>query len=402
MHVSRAMETRRPVKSARCSLVLLLTLGLSSGLGCKKKDEHKQSDDEPAPKREYVPPAPSTLEGYASVCSGSKVGAKPYEKHNDTKLPSKVVVFQKYLDEAKPQYGYARLDGLMGFQVKDNSEIADVELVACVDLKKKTKTKSQCNYYGGTIERWVMTYTLRIVDPIKGTELSKEEFELDPRSTGCKDTASFRQGNSSVYEGAEYGGRLLYSLLPLQAEGVQLPELKAYDLDDVCTGTPRPQAAAATAPSTVHVAYRPRDDYAWGLEARPKGVPKNEGSKQAPTSAKYVACITGKPETKKQSCNFMMGSVLEIYDGTVDVEVRETATGKVVGQQSFKANSRSCPDSHTFWSRPDVYFESVEPTLYDFVAGFVGGSLPGSEKPKPAAASGGGGRGRGFGGGVMP
>jgi hypothetical protein len=272
------MDSRCSVKATPWFGLSLLALGLASTLGCKKKDEYKPSDEEPAPKREYVPPAPSTLEGYASVCSGSKIGAKPYEKHADTKLPSKVVVFQKYLDDKTPAYRYERLDGLAGFQVKDNSEIADVELVACVDLKKKTKTQSQCNYYGGKIERWVMTYTLRFVDPIKGTELSKEEFELDPRSTGCKDTVSFQQGVSSVYEGAEYGGRLLYSLLPLQADGVQLPEIKAYDLDDVCTGTPRPQAAAAAAPATVHVAYRPRDEYSWGLEARPKGVPKNEGA----------------------------------------------------------------------------------------------------------------------------
>lgn len=370
---------------------LLLCLTLLSATGCDrlfKNDAPPPAVDETP--REAPLRTPSSLSDFSSVCGGSKIGAKPYEKHADG-TPSKVAVFQQYMDDKTPMYRWTKAPGMGAFQAESDTEKDAVELVACVDMKKKTKSRSQCNFYGGTIERWVMTHTVRIIDPRTAKELVKEEFEIDPLTTGCPGSASFPAGSNVLYEGGEYGGRLIVTLLPLQPENVALPELEAHDLVDVCTGTPRPQAGRSKPGEqrTVYVAYRPEAGFSWGQEDRPDGLPSNESAEKNPASARYVACITGKPETKKQSCEFMMGSTLEIYDGPLEVEVRETATGKVVGTKSFKGSSSRCPNTHKFWGSKDPYFQRVEAGVADFVYGFVGG-VPADVKakaPKPAAPS---------------
>jgi hypothetical protein len=293
------------------------------------------------------------------------------------------------VDDAAASYRWARLEGLGSLQVQSDAEIAETELVACVDLKKKSQSRSQCNFYGGTIFRWVMTHTVRIVNPTTGEVVANDEFEIDPLTTSCPATASFPAGSNSMYEGGEFGGRLLVTLLPLQPEGVGLPALEAHQLTDVCTGTPRPQVAKGKLGErpTVFVAYRPEEGFSWGMPARPRGLPGNELAEKSPESARYVACVTGKPSKKKQSCAFMMGNVLDVYDGELDVVVRETATGKVVGTKSFKASSSGCPSTHMFWGNKDPYFERVEAGVAEFVWGFAGG-VPDEVKaasPKPPA-----------------
>ncbi len=378
-----------PAMRSNSSVLALALLTLAS-VGCDRfrKQEERQDVVEEAPKEPPLRSAGS-LSDYGSVCSsGSRLASKPYEKHADG-APSKVAVFQKYLDDKTPMYRWTKAPGMGAIQAESDAEKDAVELVACVDLKKKTKSRSQCNFYGGTIERWVMTHTVRIIDPRTAKELVTEEFEIDPLTTGCPGSASFPSGSNVLYEGGEYGGRLVVTLLPLQAEGVGLPELAAHDLVDVCTGTPRPQAARAKLGEarTVYVAYRPEEGFSWGQDARPEGLPSNELVEKNPASAQFVACITGKPETKKQSCDFMMGSTLEIYDGPLEVVVRETATGKVVGTKSFKATSSRCPSTHKFWGAKDPYFQKVEAGVAEFVYGFAGG-VPEAIKakaPKPKA-----------------
>lgn len=373
------------------AVLFALTL---TALGC---DKLRKEDAPPPPPRDDAADeeaslrTPTRLSDYSSVCTGTKMRTQPYQKRTDA-TPSKVAVFTKWLDEKTPIYGYAKPDGMGVVQAAGDDESSLVELVACVDLLKKEKSRSQCNYYGGKVERWTMVHTVRIVEARTGKELAKDEFEIDPLTTGCAGSRTFASGVTTIWEGGEYGGRLLTTLLPLQPDAVALPELTASDLADVCTGTPRPQTAKPKEGTTpaVHVVYRPEAGYSWMMEARPKNLPDNTLTEKEPTSAKYVACVTGKPEKLKQSCKFMMGSTLEAYDGTVEVVVYEAATRKVVGTKSFSASSASCPNSHEFWGDPDKYFGKVDAAIGEWIYSHVGG-LPAALKPKAAAPQGGGG-----------
>jgi len=326
----------------------------------------------------YEPPArtASTVDSYVDLCERKEPfpGAKKYAKGS---APSKVAVFRKYLDDKSPTFKRDhRADRFEGVFAQDG-DTRDVELVACLELKRKGKPL-YCNYYGAQVEVYDMTHELKIVEAATGKVLKEETFDLDNRTEKC---ASSVKGSS--YQGADYLPKIISALLPLQPDGVALPKADRFDLDAVCSGSPVPQAAAYQAGDkkrAVHMLYFPtaeqsftREDLPDGLA--PAGAPEDDVSKYS-----LVACVTGKPLKKKQDCSFTSGKVLELHDGEVEVALREAATGKLVETKTFKATSAGCPYSHKFFGNRDKRMLRVEPAFSAYWGGLTGTPIA---PPKP-------------------
>lgn len=349
-------------------LTLVAILGALAS-GCGKKQE--------APPEPYKAPPrkASTLGAYASLCSKDATpfdGAKKHERKKDPKSSSKLALFQNYVDDAKYGYRASAPEGLKPWLATD-AQVDEVELVLCLDVKKKgPKLTGQCTYYGGKLEHWNMTHSLRIVEAATGKVVLKEDFDISSSTARCPATYTFT--SASHFVGGDYTNKLLSLLLPFQPEGVALPEIKPFELETVCSGVPLPQTAAydKAKPSGLFVSYRPTDLHPFTMETRPSGLPTNDAIKDAKSVA-LVACVTGKPAKKKQACNFLSGNVLELQEGEVEVSIYESATAKLVETKTFKASSDGCPTSYKFFDKVDPYFGKVEPQVTQYLKSLGGG-----------------------------
>lgn len=230
-----------------------------------------------------------------------------------------------------------------------------------------------------------MTHKLKIVEAATGKVVKEESFDLDRRTEKC---ASSVKGSS--YQGADYIPKVISALLPLQPAGVPLPKADRFDLDAVCSGGAVPQAApyeAGDKKRAVHVLYFPTAEQSFSREDAPEGLALAGTPEEDVTKYELVACATGKPINKKASCDFTGGKVLEVYDGDVEVAVREAKTGKLVETKTFKGTSSGCPYSHKFFGNPDKRILKVEPGLQVYLGSLTGTPVA---PPKPQGRQGGG------------
>ncbi len=321
--------------------------------------------DREAPEQKYEPPPrkATVLKSYVDLCEGKEpyTGAKKYEKK--VGAASKAAFFRKYLDDKEPKYDLDQRKTL-GAIAATEPETHDVQLVVCTELKRKGEPK-YCRYHGAEVTIYDMTHTARIIEATTGKVLEEETFELDRRTEGCEGSVT---GNH--YRGAEYGPKLLSLLLPFQGDGVELPKLGSiHDLDAVCSGSPIPQAAAhkGDGKRPLHLVYFPTDAQTNTRVDAPEGLFPEGDPTGDPASYQLVACMTGTPEKKKASCEFMGGGTVELYDGEVEVTIVEAATAKVVEKKTFKASSSVCPTIHKFWGKVDKRMTKVEPALKDYL-----------------------------------
>ncbi|HMR79545.1 MAG TPA: hypothetical protein PKD61_30770 [Polyangiaceae bacterium] len=348
------MTPRRP-RPAFLLLVLVLAL-----LACKKKQA-------PPPPKPYVPTATS-VGTYQSLCETPTrpVLGTPYKLKADQ--VSKLVVFQKYLDDKKPSYKLTKQDRL-GAWSDPKMKAGDVELVVCVEMKKKKKAQGVCSYMGGKIEPWEMSHSVRVIEATTGKEVLKEEFDLGADAFKCPATS--RGGN--YFEGSDYSTKLVSLMAKLQPSLPELPETRAFKLDAVCDGVPFPQTAAYDKGSNekrdLRVAWRPAAEYSYFDETP---FERRLASSQGVSKHQLVACVTGKPKKKKRDCRFMT-KTLEMWDGEVEVELRESATAKVVETKVFKASSGRCPATHKFWKDREIYMGTLEPAFFKYLDTLEGG-----------------------------
>lgn len=297
-------------------------------------------------------------------------GAPAYEKSQGPTSPSKVVVFQKYLDDTSPSYVLADLP-LLGPVGAQHGDEKNVQLVACVDLKRQG-SPSFCNFHGGKLELYDMTYSVRVLEAKTGNELSKEEFSLDRRTHRCPGVYRFAPGANSAYRGADYTLKLLGLLLPLQPPGIELPKVASAEIDAVCSGSVVPQMPAydrsKSGPRGLRTVYFGGVEQTFTTSNLPDGFPPNASEAEGVDSVELVACVTAIPRKKIRECEFTGGGVLETHDGEFEVEVYEAATRKLVEKKSFKGSSpRGCPVLHKFWGQRDKRMTRIEPAFRQYL-----------------------------------
>ncbi len=162
-------------------------------------------------------------------------------------------------------------------------------------------------------------------------------------------------------------------IAPLQPKTPELPKVRAFKLDAVCDGVPFPQSAAYDKDSkdkrNIRVAWRPAEEYSY-LDEPPfdRRVASNSGV----SKHQLVACVTGRPKKKKRNCRFTT-KTLEMWNGEVEVELRESATAKVVETKTFKASSGRCPITHKFWKNREIYMGKLEPAFFRYLKKLEGG-----------------------------
>lgn len=342
----------------------LIALVACAGLlgGCKNKG-NAQNDT-------YVPPPRKAFSSseLMSLCEGGKPfpGNAAYEKKSAPTSPSKVAVFRKYLDDKSPAYKadeheFGAIDG-------KKASPASIELVACVELKRKGEPLF-CTYYGAKIELYDMTHTVKVLEASTGKVLSEQIFELDRRTEKCAGLAS-----GSGYRGTDYSPKLLSILLPLEPEGVELPKVNAADLDAVCSGSAFPQAAplSQSGRHPVHVVYFPTADRSFTRADLPKGLEMAGPPKSEAGEVQLVACVTGMPKKKAASCNFTGGKVLELSEGDFAVSVYEAHTGKLVETKTFPGTSGGCPASYEFFGSVDKVMTKISPQFGTYLQKLAG------------------------------
>jgi hypothetical protein len=367
---------------------ILAGIGVIVGIGLlvtKRSDPYRSGGDAPA-KYEPPPRRATSLGSYADLCDKKDPfpGAKKYAKSKDPTKPSKVALFHKYLDNKEPKYDSVRPDKFIGFATeKDN--VDDVELVACVDLKRHGKP-SYCTYYGASVEVFDMTHTLRIIEATTGKVVKEETFELDRHTEPCPGSVT-----GSYFTGADYIPKVVSTLLPFEPDGIQLPKAERSDLDSVCSGSPVPSAAPykpGSGKRNVHLAYFPTTEQGNTRQEVPDNIVFPETPEEDVTKYELVACIKGVPKKKKAECDFTSGKVLEMHDGEFEVSMFEAATGKLVEKKTFKGTSSGvCPFSYKFYGDRDKIMQRIEPAYLTYMATMTGEPAP---KPKPAIGGGGG------------
>jgi len=349
-------------RSARALLLLIMVSSLGE-VGCKKKNPAATEAPPPPKRRAY------SVESYASLCTSDDAfdGAKPYTKRADA---SKVVAFRKYGDDKSASF--ARLDSpaLAPWQTK---QAAEVELVVCAETKKKKK-RGTCNYFGGRLELWDMSVTIKVVEAATGKKQYEETVDVDATTKYCPGSYTFASGTTSYYEGADLGPRLQAILRPLEPD-TELPRVEPLALEGVCAGLPVAVAAPyapAAASRGVTIAYRPTEELPYTVEDRPRGLERPAAASVDVAKVGLVACVTGKPTKKKRDCAFSGGKVLELSDGEVSIEVREATTGKLVEEKTFPATSDRCPANYKFYGSRDVYFEKLDPAGMKYLKSLEG------------------------------
>ncbi len=355
----------------RASLALAFSFLLVSLGGCKALRSKKNAAPapyKPAPRHAYGTSA------YASLCETNDRpfdGAKEYKKGDQ---PSRVAIFYRYLDDPKSSFRESSPEVLRPLLLGPKESADEVELVACVDMKREGDP-GHCSYYDKELLLYTMKHTVRVIETKTGKEVAKDEFTLDHKTARCPGSYSFPSGSSKIFEGGDYGPRLGATLLPLEPDGTALSAVKATKLDDVCSGSAVPQAAAYTrgAPAKIHLVYFPDEPQSFAREDLPTGMPPLDPLENDASEYKLVACITGKPQKKKRDCTFTSGKTLLVHDGEFEVRLHEAKTGKLVETKSFKGTSPSgCPLTHKFWGSNDKVMTKVEPGLAKWIATLEG------------------------------
>lgn len=362
--------------SSRLSPLLgLVLLVPPSFVGCKGKggDGGSETKYEPPPRQAY------SVDSYAELCSAGDAAqaafpaAPKYDKKKSPADLSKAVVFRKYMDDPKATFQKLSPEGLTGFVTDDPKQ---VELVACVEARK-LKFNAQCSYYGGKVELFDMKTKVVIYEAATGKEVAKEEVDLGASAMRCWGSYNFPNGVNSVFEGPDVSPKVLSMLLPLEPGGASLPEVKSPNLTTVCDGLPFPQAAkyepAKKGKRSVHVSYRAIDKYPYDREDLPAGLPAKADPPPVPKDVQLVACVTGQPAKKVRDCSFSSGSVLELYDGEVEVALREAHTAKIVETKKFKATAGDCPFSYKFFGSKDTWFGKIDPSFAAWIKTLEGG-----------------------------
>jgi hypothetical protein len=349
-------------------LILATMLCLSA---CKKKVRDDGASSKPPPRSPY------SLASLSELCEESGEpfpGSPAYEKSDDAKDPSKVVIFTNYLDDKASRWSIARPAAVEPYLASEG-EYRDVQLVGCLTLKKK-EAYGQCSYYGGTVYIYDMVNDLRVVSARTGKKVASERFELDHKTERCPASYTFASGVNSYYIGADYGPTVAGVLAPLQPDGVNLPKATFTQLDAVCSGSRVPQAAKYSASGThrVHLAYFPSDEQSITSEDFPSGYPTVDEGRIDPAKFDLVACVRGVVGKKKATCPFTGGKTLELYDGDFEVTLRESRTGKVVETKTFTGSSSAyCPELHKFWGTTDRMMAKIDSSFGKWLTGLGGG-----------------------------
>lgn len=335
--------------------LVLVAVSLALPLGCCKS---KGGEDE------YVPPprkAWSTSD-LMSICEdGKPYGGNPaYVKKSSPATPSKVAVFRKYRDDQPPTF---KIDEHTFGAIDGTSSPGEVELVACLELERKGEPLF-CNYHGATIKVYDMNHKVKIVEAATGKVVGEHTFDMDRLTEKCPGTAA---GDS--YRGTDYSNKLLSLLLPLQPEGIELPKIQASDLDAVCSGGAFPQAAPMKdgPHGPVHIVYFPTATQSFTREDLPSGLESKNLETLDVSQVQLVACVTGKPEKKKRSCNFTAGKVLELHDGEFEVALYEARTGKLVEKKMFRGTAGTCPVSYKFFRQVDQVMTRIDPGFKAYI-----------------------------------
>ncbi|NUO52399.1 MAG: hypothetical protein HOV80_26425, partial [Polyangiaceae bacterium] len=358
------------------------------GLLLGKRGGDNYRSDSPATKYEPPPRRASTLDSYADLCDNKDPfpGAKKYEKSKSASAPSKVALFRKYEDNKEPKYESVRPDKFAGFATAQDS-VDDVELVACLDLKRHGKA-SFCTYYGASVEIFDMTHKLRIIEATTGKVLKEETFELDRHTEPCAGSVT-----GSYFTGADFIPKVISTLLPFEPDGIALPKAERTDLDAVCSGSPIPQAAPykpGSGTRNVHLVYFPTTEQGNTRQELPENLVFPETPEEDVTKYELVACVRGVPKKKKASCDFTSGKVLEMHDGEFEVSMFEAMTGKLVEKKTFKGTSSGvCPFSYKFYGDRDQIMQKIDPSYLTYWGAMTGTKVA-APKPSPGGGSSGG------------
>ena len=352
----------RPMPSLRSpALVMLFAVSaLCLGAGCKKKKP------EPIP----LSTPSTTASGLSSRCDGeaSKVWdltkIKPYALHADG-TPSRAALFVSDGTAA-----------MRGWQSETPKELEpwiagtyaalDAELTVCVDEKEPTKAEGLvCSYYGAKVTMKGREYSVKVIETATGKQLAAETFTTDPRVALCPGSVT---GSYTDY--GNWQGRVATILARLEPEAAlaTLPKANVDDLYAVCTGTGLAQARKPGESGALKVVYFPTATTSFTNEDVPKGLAMGSSDRD-PSHYAYVMCVTGKPAKKKGSCDYLgTTSLLGIFDGTFDVELREARTAKVVETKTFTGTSAGCPDTYKFKGSADERILTIEPAFRTWVA----------------------------------
>jgi hypothetical protein len=336
-----------------------LTLVAFAAGGCKKK---------PPPGPTLLTPT-TTSSGFSDRCEGrastlydlSKVD--PYALHADGR-PSKAAFFRRDSKSTVPGWQGESPAKLAGWSA-GMYEAMQAELTVCIDAKEPTTGETfSCSYYGAKVTVQGRNYTVKVIETATGKTLADESFATDPRVTLCPGAVT-----GSYTEYGDWQGHVAAIVGRFQppAAAQKLPKPALDDLYGVCAGSGIPQAKAADEHGALKVVYFPTATTSFANEDVPSGFAMGSTNKDA-AQYSYVACVTGKPATKKGSCDYLgTTSLLGIYDGTFDVELREVRTGKVVETKTFSGTSSGCPDTYKFKGTNDQRIMKIEPAYRTWI-----------------------------------
>ena len=354
----------------RVAAALLMPVAL---VACEQKKAVKRKPLATEESRAY------TIRQLGAVCmsAGKKVRGAPYKKKTDPKAFSPIAVFKRALDDDKPRYVHIKRRGYAAWEA---AAPESVELVACVDTKKNDRAPGSCSFPGAKIRHFDMTYTVRVIEPVTGKEVLKEEFKVGGDAARCPSSSP----PGTFYRSSSYSPKVASLIARFQPKGAvpydaaQAPP-KAGQLDMVCDGVPFPESSPYVKGSKgkLRVAYRTSDKYSYFSE-----TPFDRRS--APSTGvqdfQLVACVTGKPKQKKDRCEFPP-KTLQLYEGEIEVVLRESATANVVETKTFKASPGVCPKAHRFWTKEEAYFGELEPAFFAYLDSLDGGSTESKTRP---------------------
>lgn len=344
--------------------VLVTVLGVAAVLagGCKKK----KTEPEPYP----LSTPSTTASGLSSRCDGKAsdiwdlTQIKRYALHADG-TPSRAAVFVRDTTSSTSRDWQPDTPKNVEPWIAGMYAALDAELTVCVDeLEPQKSDPFSCSYYGAKVTMKGRDYAVKVVETSTGKVLADEKFSTDPRVSLCPGSVT---GSYTDYgDWRQHVGTIVARFQP-DAAFAKLPKAELDDLYEVCAGSGLPQAKKPGESGALKVVYFPTATTSFANEDVPKGLAMGSTQKD-PSQYAYVMCVTGKPETKKASCDYLgTSSLLGIYDGTFQVELREARTGKIVETKTFTGTAGGCPDSYKFKGANDERIMMIEPAFRTYV-----------------------------------
>lgn len=344
------MNTGTTTRTGRWITMLLIA---GSALGATACNEAHSEEEQP-----YQPaPEPLKMHDFAKLCSGGEL-PEPVAAIPKGKLKP-LVLFEK------GELGYTKqmASALDAWGTEDPEAVG---LVACVE-KKRLEVASKCNFDNGhTLTYYDMERDVRILDASTGKVLAREKFVIGGRG-GCP--AGWKFSSKHEWMGRPYENKVLSMALPFQPDDAPLPAIPTnkFALNQVCNGLPFPQIRAfdPAAKTWQGISYNERGP---STSSTFVGRLSDEAADMPLT-----ACIRGKAEKKQRDCEFTGGRTLAMYDGEVEVEIRETRTAKVIAKKTFRTDGEaSCPFSHDFGWDGATILGRVDKTFNAFVEQYTG------------------------------